>query len=361
MAIDHGGNVEQAAREYNLQPEEIIDFSANINFLGPPESVKQAIKENVAAIKNYPDPHYYQLKTALAEQLPVRKENLLLGNGAVELIYLLVNLLQPEKALVLAPTFSEYGRAVKSINGEVEEYYLDREREFELEVDNLLPELAEVDLFFLCNPNNPTGKYLRRSEVKRVIDEAAYQDTPVVVDEAFVDLMEEDISIIEQVKKYDNLFVLRSLTKFFAIPGLRLGYGVGTQELVSQLRQNKDPWNVNYFAQLAGQAAIDDQEYIRQTKESITEAKEFLYRKLQEFPGFKVYYPAANYVFVDISEAGLNSDQLEEKLARQGILIRNCSTYSGLKKDFIRLAVKSPSEIEQLIGELERILRSYTL
>ncbi|GAB6137034.1 threonine-phosphate decarboxylase CobD [Halanaerobaculum tunisiense] len=358
MQQDHGGNIRVAAREYGLDPAEIIDFSANINFLGPPRSVTKVIKNNLIGIKNYPDLEYSQLKSVIADQVYIEKDNLIIGNGAVELIYLLTKVLQPTDALVLAPTFSEYRSAVESTGGTVEEFQLQREEEFTLNVDDLLPRLAGVDIFFLCNPNNPTGKFLTREEVIKIINYAASQGTFVVVDEAFVDFLEEDISVIDVVNDYDNLFVLRSLTKFFAIPGLRLGYGVTNQELIKQLRAGKDPWNVNYLAQLAGREALRDKEYIAQTREAISREKKFLYQRLADFSQLKVYYPYANYIFVNLADNEWTATRLEEKLGQQGILIRNCNTYSGLGEDFIRLAVKSREDNRQLLNKLQELLRS---
>ncbi|GAB6100492.1 threonine-phosphate decarboxylase CobD [Halanaerocella petrolearia] len=353
MQQDHGGNIRAAVKEYNLDPTEIIDFSANINFLGPPKSVTKIIENNLAGIKDYPDPECSQLKSVIAEQEAVEEDNLLVGNGAVELIYLLAKVLQSTEALVLAPTFSEYRLAVESIGGRVEEFQIEREEDFTINLDDLLPKLEEVDIFFLCNPNNPTGKFLTREEVIEIINYAASQDTFLVVDEAFVDFLEEDITVIDLVNQYDNLFVLRSLTKFFAIPGLRLGYGVANKKLIKQLEAGKDPWNVNYFAQFAGRVALNDKEYIAKTKKAIFREKEFLYQKLTDFSPFKVYYPHANYIFIDLRKSNLTSSRLEEKLARQGILIRNCNTYSGLGEDFIRVAVKSREDNLRLINKLQ--------
>ncbi|AGB41634.1 L-threonine-O-3-phosphate decarboxylase/histidinol-phosphate aminotransferase [Halobacteroides halobius DSM 5150] len=352
MQQNHGGNIRAAAKEYNLDPAEIIDFSANINFLGPPESVTKALKNNLKGIKDYPDPECNQLKTIIAKQENLEEDNLVIGNGAVELIYLLATVLSPREALVLAPTFSEYRLAIESVGGSIEEFQLQKEEGFRFNLDDLLPRLDNIDIFFLCNPNNPTGKFITREDIIEIINYAASQDTFLVVDEAFVDFLEEDITVIDLVKQYDNLFVLRSLTKFFAIPGLRLGYGATNKELIKKLNASKDPWNVNCLAQLAGEKALNDKEYIKQTEEAILREKEFLYQKLNQFSKFKVYYPHANYILVDLENSNLTSTRLEEKLAQQGILVRNCNTYSGLGEDFIRVAVKSRENNLELINRL---------
>ncbi|MCK8817383.1 threonine-phosphate decarboxylase CobD [Natroniella sulfidigena] len=352
----HGGNLNQAVKEYGLEQEEIIDFSANINFLGPPSKVMEAIKDNLDQIVNYPDPNCTELKDKLAEQLGVKQEEIIIGNGAVELVYLLAKVLQPQRALVLAPTFSEYGAAVRSVGANIEEFKLSRDDEFEIDLERLIVKLAEVDLFFLCNPNNPTGKLITRSEIIEIIEAGQQHDTFIMVDEAFVDFLEEEVTVIDLVDQYDNLFVLRSLTKFFAIPGLRLGYGVSNSSLLEELERGKDPWNCNFFAQLAGQIALNDQEYITRTKEAIKREKEFLYHNLKEVAGWKVYYPTANYILIDLSSLSITASELEEMLARQGILIRNCNTYTGLGEDFIRVAVKSRVENKNLIDNLVEVI-----
>ncbi len=352
MQQEHGGNIRAAAQKYDLDPAEIIDFSANINFLGPPESVLEVIKKNLAGIENYPDPDSTRLKSILAEQTGQRVDNLIVGNGAVELIYLVAKVLQPEDALVLAPTFSEYRSALESSGAVVEEFVLAREEKFELNLAELLPSLAEVDLFCLCNPNNPTAKFLSRCQVKEIIDYAQQHDTYLLIDEAFVDFLEADITVIDLITEYDNLFVLRSLTKFFAIPGLRLGYGAANDELIQQLKASHDPWNVNYLAQLAGQVGLQDKEYIVRSQAAIAREREFLYQKLSEWVQLEVYYPTANYIFVDVTASNFTATSLVEELAQYGILIRNCNTYSNLGEDFVRIAVKSRTDNLQLLSRL---------
>mgnify|MGYP006273686999 FL=1 len=356
MEEDHGGNITAAAQKYNLNPNEIIDFSANINFLGPPKSVLEVLQNNLTEIKNYPDPECRTLKSVLAQQEQLQEENLMIANGAVDLIYLVAKVLNPNRALVLAPTFSEYRKALENMGAEVEEFQLTRQNDFKINVEKLLPRLDEVDIFCLCNPNNPTGKFLTRTEVKEIIEYAVRYDTYILVDEAFVDFLTEGITVIDLVTEYNNLFVLRSLTKFFAIPGLRLGYGAANKELINKLAISHDPWNVNYFAQLAGEVALKDKGYIKETKQAIAREKEFLYQQLNNYSQLKVYYPDVNYIFVDLTASKWTASRLEEELGQEGILIRNCNTYSGLGEEFIRIAVKNREENLVLINKLKKLI-----
>lgn len=352
----HGGNITKAVKKYGLSQEDIIDFSANINFLGPPEAVIEEIRENIGGIVNYPEADSRELKENLANKLNLGRENIIMGNGAVELIYILTKVLNPSKSMVLSPTFSEYALAVKSVGGKVEEFPLDREDNFQLEISRLLSSLASIDLLFLCNPNNPTGTLLSRAELIEILEYTNKQGIFLVVDEAFVDFVEEEVTIIDLIDDYNNLFVLRSLTKFFAIPGLRVGYGVANQELIQSLIASKDPWNLNYFAQIASKVALEQKEYITRTKIRIKEEKEFLYKQLKEIDNLKVYYPNANYIFIDISATGLTASCLEGLVAKEGILIRNCNSYSGLEEDFIRVAVKDRADNLKLLEQLREKL-----
>lgn len=356
----HGGNVKAAIKKYDLKSEEIIDFSANINFLGPPEIVKEEIKANLDQITNYPEPGAKSLCAKLADYLEVQPSNIIVGNGAVEIIYLISKLIDPERAMVLAPTFSEYEAAIESVGGEVELFELNRDDDFKLNIERLIERLnrVNIDLLFLCNPNNPTGDLINRAELLQVLEVAGKKDIFVVVDEAFLDFLpeEKEYTLIEQAINRKNLLVLRSLTKFFAVPGLRIGYGVANQELIKELEVSKDPWNVNLFAQQVGTKVLAETEYIHQTKKAIKQEKDHLYQQLNGLTGIKPYFPTVNYILIDISATDYDSGQLKEKLAKKGLLIRDCSTYHLLGTDFIRVAVRKRNENQKLITELKALL-----
>jgi threonine-phosphate decarboxylase len=356
----HGGNIEAAAQKYNLEIDEIIDFSANINFLGPPKVVKEEIKDNLDRIIHYPESGARTFSYNLAEYLNINSENLIIGNGAVEIIYLITKVIQAERAMVLAPTFSEYEAAIESAGGEIELFKLDREQGFKLDIDRLVKKLKQVDidLLFLCNPNNPTGDLVEKEKLKQVLQLAKEENIFVVLDEAFLDfLLEEDEhTLIKEAVKRENLLVLRSMTKFFAIPGLRIGYGITNQQLIAKLKASKDPWNINLFAQKVGIKVLKEADYIQRTKEVLKREKIFLYQQLKEMDYLKPYSPTVNYILIDISDSNYSSQELERELAKRGILIRDCSTYHLLGKDFIRVAVKSRKDNKVLINKLKELL-----
>ncbi|MCK8825513.1 threonine-phosphate decarboxylase CobD [Fuchsiella alkaliacetigena] len=356
----HGGNIKAAVEEYGLAKEQVIDFSANINFLGPPAVTEEIIKDNLQEIINYPQPDAKELATQLAVTSKVKPEQVIVGNGAVEIIYLITKVLAPQLALVLAPTFSEYEAALESVDSQIELFKLQRSQGFSLEVQKLLDRLESraYELLFLCNPNNPTGELVTKEELLQVLAVAEEQNTFVVVDEAFLDFIEaeEEYSLISETEARENLLVLRSLTKFFAIPGLRVGYAVSNSSLIEKLEFSKDPWNVNLFAQEVAKQVIKEEEYINKTKQAVQREKEFLYSALKDFASLQPYPPTVNYILIDISATDYTSTELKDELAQQGILIRDCSTYHLLGSDFVRVAVKSREDNRRLLEELELLL-----
>lgn len=354
----HGGNITRAVERYNLKEEDIIDFSANINFLGPPPQLLEEIRNNLAKIIHYPEPNSTTLKRKMGQYLDLEEKNLVIGNGAVELIYQLVKVIKPDLALVMAPTFSEYELAVKSCGGRVKYLRLEEEKGFKIDIEEVVANLDRVKIVFLCNPNNPTGTLIKRSELMDLIDYASRKDVFVIIDEAFIDFIDNpgNYTVIDLIVRYSNLFVLRSLTKFYAIPGLRLGYGAGTEELISKMELARDPWSVNFFAQLAGEIVLKDVEYQKETRRRISLEREFLYNSLKKIDGLKPFPPSANYIFIDIGASNFSSIVLAEILARRGILIRDCSSYRGLGENYIRVAVKSREDNCFLLDNLREII-----
>jgi len=356
MEQKHGGNIESVAKKYNIHKENIIDFSANINFVGPPPDVYSRLKKELESITRYPEMDSKTLKKKLANKYGFEKDNYIIGNGAVELIYILVKVLKPKQSLVYAPTFSEYEKALSTVNSQINYHYLKRENKFKLDVEELKADLTdEIDLFFLCNPNNPTGNFISKEEVKQILKHNEKHNIFTIIDEAFVDFLDRNITAISLLKEYDKVFILRSLTKFFAIPGLRLGFGIGKQGLIDKMNGFKDPWNVNILAQKAGEIILNQDEYIKLTKKVIYKEKLFLYQELKKIENIEVYYPNANYIFIDLKNSGYNSTAVYEKLAKKGILIRNCFNYRGLDDNFIRIAVKSREDNKKLIDELKKL------
>ncbi|MCL6612271.1 MAG: threonine-phosphate decarboxylase CobD [Peptococcaceae bacterium] len=356
----HGGNIGRAAREYGLSEKQIIDFSASINPLGPAPGVYRAVTEALWRIKHYPDPGCGDLPRLLADYLGVGRENLLLGNGGAELIYILPRALKIRRALVAAPTFSEYARAVEAAGGRVR-YITLPVSGTAFPAGEAAGHLAGCDAVFLCNPNNPTGQLFSPGDLMPLLDAAEGAGAAVVVDEAFMDFVagREDFTLMPLACARRNLVVLYSMTKFFGIPGLRLGAAVACPEVIGRLKQLKDPWSVNALARVAGEAALRDESHMAETLKTVKEEREYLFSTLSSVPGLRPFPSEANFLLVDVSGTGMKSAELVEKLAAMGILVRNCANFYGLNESYIRVAVKTRPENESLVRALEKTIRTW--
>ena len=380
----HGGNIYKVFREKNLK--EILDYSSNINPYGIPESLKKRITENLEILERYPDPDYVELREKLANLNNVNLSDIILGNGATEIIFLFMKVINPKKILIVSPTFGEYERAVKAVgtsrnsidlscsddnknieNKEIEiEYFeLKESDDFNLNIGNLKNELEKkYDLLIICNPNNPTGKFLKLAQTEEILKECNKYDTKLFIDEAFIEFLADGMkkSIINTEENKKNLFVTRAFTKFFAIPGLRLGYGMYfDKELEKKISEKKEPWSVNNIAEIAGLTVLDDTEYIEKTLKWITKEKIYMYEKLNEISGIKVYETEVNFITGKIDEKlfleGLNVKILREKMLEQGILIRDASNFKFLDERFFRLAIKDRASNDRVIKVLKEIFR----
>ena len=355
----HGGNVHKIFREKNL--EEILDYSSNINPFGVPESFKKSVIENFDLITRYPDPDYFKLKDKFASFNGVELENILVGNGATELIFLYMKALNPKKTLVVSPTFAEYERAVKVSGGEIEYFQLLEEDEFELDLLRLEERLkGKYDLLVICNPNNPTGKRISSSKLASILEHCNKYGTHLFLDEAFIEFTEggHKNSIIKETVDKKNLFVLRALTKFFAIPGLRLGYGICyNREIRENIELEREPWTVNGFAELAGLVVLDDCEYIKNSEEWIRREKLYMYRTLEKLPGVKTYKTETNFILVKLLKG--DSKSLGKVFLERGILVRDASNFKYLDSSFIRLAIKDRENNKRVIETLGDILEKF--
>ena len=387
MKMDfHGGNIYKVFREKNIK--EILDYSSNINPYGIPESLKSRIIENLEILERYPDPDYVELREKLANLNNVNLSDIILGNGATEIIFLFMKVINPKKILIVSPTFGEYERAVKateisgdtvslsSSNGdnknienkkiEIEYFELKESDDFKLNIGNLKNELEnKYDLLIICNPNNPTGKFLKLAQTEEILKECNKYNTKLFIDEAFIEFLEDGMkeSIINTEGNKKNLFVTRAFTKFFAIPGLRLGYGMYfDKELEQKISEKKEPWSVNNIAELAGLTVLDDTEYIEKTLKWITKEKIYMYEKLNEISGIKVYETEVNFITGKIDEKlfseGLNVKVLREKMLEQGILIRDASNFKFLDERFFRLAIKDRTSNDRVIEAMKEIFQT---
>jgi len=358
----HGGNVWSKSKEYGIDIEEIIDFSSNINPAGFPPQTSKIIKENINLINKYPDPESSELKSRLSEILNIDSKNILAGNGSSELFYLSVRAVSPIKVLIPAPTFVEYEQAARSVSAScIFVNYEKKNQEFKIDLQKIIKKTANSNLLFFCNPNNPTGSLLDKEEILFLIKKCRENDCFIFIDEAFIDFVDDikNKSVIKNIQKYSNALVFRSLTKFFAIPGIRLGYIVGNKNLINKIKVCQPDWPVNLFAQMVGKEVISDINYISQTRELIKREKEFLSKSLEKIKQLKLYKSYANFILIEIKDKSLTSGALAEKLGRDyKILIRDCANFRNLGNNFFRIAIKNRHENILLINSLKQIFET---
>ena len=355
--VEHGGNRWQAARLYGFRPQAMVDFSANLNPLGPPPGLTAYLAEFLSEIAYYPDPAYPELQETLQEHLQTTAP-VVLANGAVEAIRLLPLVLRPRKVLVVEPAFGEYAAASLAAGAETEFLLLRPETAFALDPEEFKERVAGHDLCFLGNPNNPTGGVLLpREELIRIIAERP--ECLFIVDESFVDFLPSPRSahsLAPSVTGLPNLCVVYSLTKFFALPGLRLGCAVTSRELARRLEECSPPWRINALAARAGVYVLRQKGYIAYTKEFVSREREALAASLSSL-GIICYPASANFILASLVGVGITGSYLQARLAPQGILIRRCSSFTGLDDRFIRLAARLPWENRYLVRQLKYLLK----
>ncbi|MDP3297628.1 MAG: threonine-phosphate decarboxylase CobD [Thermodesulfovibrionia bacterium] len=353
----HGGNIYRLAEELGLPESKIIDFSASINPLGVSKRVGDKIKKGLKDLSHYPDPDTKELRGKIAQYHDIEPETLLCGNGSTELIYLVPRAFKPEKVLIPSPTFSEYERACNFSNElRVTSYELREKNNFDINTDTFIQtmdklvtrhsSLVTAVMAFLCNPNNPTGRLMKKEEVLKIAEAAKKLKCLLIVDEAFIDFHPEE-SVIKDTHDNPYLIVLRSMTKFYALTGLRVGYGVFPSYLINKLKEFKEPWTVNTLAQKAAMAALGDNEYIGKTLRLIKSEKDFLEGSFRKI-GIEFFPSDANFYLLKFN----NANEIILSLLKKGILVRDCSNFKGLNGSYIRIAVKSREDNMQLLEEL---------
>lgn len=356
----HGSDLEQISEYYGVPEDSIISFGANVNPLGLSASVQADLSSHLDIITRYPDREYRSLCNTIASYCGVSPHHIVVGNGATELISLLISLRAPKKALVIGPTYSEYERELALTGGTIEYYNLEASRSFALDMEHFLHSLNEsVDLLILCNPNNPTSSALSIEELKRILSECRRLHIFVMIDETYVEFTSdmENISAVPLIGQYDNLMILRGVSKFFAAPGLRFGYGITSDSaLLAAIKTHQNPWSLNSVAAYAGEKMLNDQNYIDKTRRLILSERERILKRLTQMPYLKAYPALANFIFVKITKPGLTASQVFEFCIRRHLMIRDCSSFQNLDGEFIRFCIMMPKDNNRLLDALEECL-----
>ncbi|WP_432401700.1 threonine-phosphate decarboxylase CobD [Wukongibacter sp. M2B1] len=358
MKAKHGGNIYEIAKKYGIEEKEILDYSANINPLGIPSKFKEKIMSRIDVIENYPDPDYKELVSAIARYNNIDEKFVIPGNGATEIIFQIVEAAKPSKALLLAPTFLEYERALRRAGSDIEYYHLKYSNDFKIDKKEFLERLdGDIDFVVICNPNNPTGQIIEKVVLLEVLNKCRSKGIKLMLDEAFIEFVdyEEGNSLMEYLEDYDNLFIIKALTKFFAIPGLRLGYGLMSNlKIKESIIDKKEPWTINGLAAISGEILLGDRDYINKSKEFFKNERTYMYEKLKEIKEIEVFKPHANYIFFKLTNEKIIDLRLE--LIRKKILIRQCDNYINLDSSFFRVAIKDRESNEKLIKTLREVV-----
>lgn len=349
----HGSDLEKIQSIYGIDKDEIISFSANVNPLGISPLLRATLAQKLDAITTYPDREYTSLRTCIAGYCGTEPGNVIVGNGSTELISLFIQIEHPKKALVIGPTYSEYEREI-ALGGGTTLYYPLREKDsFRLDLEHFLAQLNEsIDLLVICNPNNPTSSCITRAEMRHILDACKQHDIYVMVDETYVEFADhmDEISSVPLTHYYNNIIILRGTSKFFAAPGLRLGYAVtGNHDLIKAVNTRKNPWTINSLAVIAGETMFADNDYIAATKKLISTERTRICQIFKEHPDFKVYEPSGNFMLVRILRDDLTSQDLFDRAIREKMMIRDCSTFPFLDNKYIRICFMNPADNDRLL------------
>jgi threonine-phosphate decarboxylase len=350
----HGGEVYRLARTLGLAPGDLLDFSANINPLGFPPGIVLAVREALGEIVHYPDRQCLELGESLAAYHQLTRQEILAGNGSTELIYLIARGLRPQKALIVTPAFSEYEQALKVAQIPLNFHVTREAQNFTLE-GPVGPQGA--DLVFLANPASPSGALLSPDRLIPVVAALDAAGVYVVLDETFVDFVEE-ASLKTRLRQFPRLIILRSYTKFFGLPGIRLGYLLAAPDLVKRLAAVQEPWSVNTLAQAVGRACLAEFEFMAQTRTLVVQEREYLLKHLSAIPGLLPFPGAVNYLLVKLTRPGWTAAKLNTALLNHKIIIRDASNFLGLDERFFRIAVRRREENDRLLRALEHCLKT---
>lgn len=357
----HGSDLEKIEQVFGIKKDDIVSFSANVNPLGISGKLREVLSQHLDAITKYPDREYTKLRKCIADYTGAQMENIIMGNGSTELISLFIQTNHPKKAMILGPTYSEYERDINLGGGSCLYYPLKEKNDFHLNVDDLCSNLHDdLDLLVLCNPNNPTSTAITRKEMRQILDTCLQHGIFVMVDETYVEFApdEKNITSVKLTNYYTNLIILRGTSKFFASPGLRLGYAItGNRDIAKEINTRKDPWTINSLAEIAGQIMFQDEEYIRATKELIFSERERIFRELSSWDTVKVYPAQANFMLMKILDEKVDADILFDHCIRKGLMIRNCSTFPFLDSQYARFCFMHPADNDRLLEAFREVLR----
>jgi threonine-phosphate decarboxylase len=366
----HGGQVYQLAKQLGRSVETLLDFSASLNPLGAPVSVVRAMRNAVNECQHYPDPYSEDLRVRLAQEHGISEESILVSNGSAEIIRILPQALALRQACIVGPTFGEFENSLRLAGVSCIGVDALSAQRYAPPLESIFTMLEEwrqdssrkgrkvgmhKNAVFLCNPNSPTGRRIAFRDLRQIVREVHQIGCWVIVDEAFVDWSPSQ-SLMKDIATSPRLLILRSFTKFFAIPGIRLGYVVGKPAVVESLRRHLPPWSVNHVAQAAGVAALADSRFRQRSLQWMQQERPRFIAQLRKISGLRVIPSQANFVMVEVSSTRCPQD-IVERLQVQGILVRNCQSFPGVTRPALRIAIRLARENKRLVKGLTEIMR----
>ncbi len=341
--MGHGDKLLKFAEELNIGPDEILDFSSNINPL-PPEGILKFFRDNLDYLKFYPESSYADVKSVIAETFEIPAGNVMLGNGSIELIRYFFFVLKPSKVMIPYPTFTEFERYAKGINSEILHV-----NERDIYSGEFISQLDEVDACVICNPNNPTGKIVPHGIIEEAVEEAEKRGCVLLIDMAYSDFVEG----IKNPPESESTFITRTLTKILGVPGLRAGYGFAPSRITERIERIRDPWNINSLAVMALKHFVPELEKIKKDVcGKLRNLRMELSARLNSIDGFKALESETHYFLVRHEIMGVIGERLKERK----ILIRPCDDFRGLDNSYARISVRKREDNIRLYTELNSII-----
>ena len=356
----HGGDLDAIERTFGIPKTELSDFSGNINPLGFPQKAAAKLAANISIVCQYPDKNYYSLKKSISQYTNADPKNIVVGNGSTELISTFIKSVNTKKTVIMGPAYSEYENAVKITGGNYEYFELKESENFRLNIDDLLKCLnSDIGLFIACNPNNPTGTAISTAEMEIILKHCKTYEISVMIDETYIEFSNhmDRICSIPLAEKYDNIFIIRGISKFFAAPGLRLGYGItSSSKFHKLLAQNQDPWSVNILASYAGEQIFTDTAFINKTKSLISAERERIFEEISTWRNVKIYESSSNFLLIKLLTDEINACEIFESMIKKKMVIRDASSFTFLNESYLRFCILSPNENSALLSELKAII-----
>jgi len=347
----HGGSPQSVMSRLGIPQRHVIDFSVNLNPLGPPEIIKEKWAELIGSINQYPSVEGEGIANFYRNRFGFDSRNFIAGNGSTELIYLVPRVLRPKRTVVITPSYNDYERASLLAGAKVRRSPLSPEEEFSSpDLRSLIKEIKDADALWIGRPNNPPGTLMPKEIVLDLAER--FQDKWFIIDEAFIQFVDkwEEHSFLAETPRA-NILVIHSLTKFYALPGLRLGGIVGSEEVISRLREKKEPWTVNGIAERIAPILLDCRDYEEKTRLLTTDERERVYKKLKGLKGIDPFNSYTNFILCHWKRTG-DLDDLIVHLLSNGLYVRDCRNFPGLEDNFFRVGLRTAEDNDLLISVL---------